>query len=429
MKSIRASFTQVRGLLPIIFHLGTRNIVRQKKRSLFVMATAAMGMMGVLPMLGLLNGTLSSMKQGALESGLGHLQIRPEGYTTNRRPGRSFRDAETARHLVRNVPWPASARLAARFEREGLLRLGSYTAGVLLMGIEPDDERWVSAYDDWLIRGNYFERSDTHLIPCIIGSSSARRMEVDVGDSVVLSTGDHNGDTASVRAIIVGIFESPIPPLNRSVVLLPRDRLSTLYDGSPDHIGGFIALFHQESEMSAGADASRAALTGVPDMEVLTFDEVHPELKAVLDLSRHYDRILSTLFLTGFALTLLNTILMSIFERMREIGIQRAIGAGAGPIVSAILLECMVLGWAGMAIGTITGSALVFITGKTGISLAPFTQSVQGIGTMSTTIYPALSVSDYASSLVVGSVMSLLAGIYPAIRAVRTPPLEAIYRR
>ena len=94
-----------------------------------------------------------------------------------------------------------------------MLRLGSFSRGVLLFGIEPRAESNVSSFDKWIIKGSYLDEvtnNEDGKIECLIGQSTAQKMEVDIGDGVIISTGGADGETKSIRAIVKGIFKSPV---------------------------------------------------------------------------------------------------------------------------------------------------------------------------------------------------------------------------
>ncbi len=414
-----------------------RNIWRQKKRSYLVMSTAVVGMLGVVFMMGWINGLFDAMISGGIDTGLGHVQIRPEGYNVKKEIGSLLPDASAIMKAVGSAEAASSEKFyySPRLERQGLLRLGSFTRGVMLMGIDPETEPGVSSFHRWMVSGEYLtsdENQNEFMIPVLLGQSTAEKLEIEVGDSVVLSTGDSDGENVSLRGVIQGLFQTPIEPINKYTVIVRRSDLSHLYDATDNHMSTIVIHGKKREE----ADILKTLIAGevkknVPSSsaEVLTYTDLQKELKKMLDLSSQFQGIFYVILLTGFALTLLNSVLMSVFERMREIGIQRALGAKVWVIIVGILLESLFIALIGSSSGIVLGGAIVVLTGWTGISFGAFLEGIELMGNVTSIVYPYLTVSDIVLAFTISILMSLLAGLYPAWKASRTDPVVAMQNK
>lgn len=399
------------------------------------MSTAFVGMFGIIFLMGWMNGLFEAMFSGAIDTGLGHIQVRPVGYEKSRKITMHFEDPVTLAGDITKIGNISGFDYAPRFEREGMLRLGSFNRGVLLYGIEARSEANVSSFDDWIVQGTYLnEKSsqDNGEIECLIGQSNAEKMEVEIGDGVILSTGGEDGETKSVRARVMGIFNSPVAPVNKYTVILRREDLSRLFNGKTDNISAFVYRGKENELIEEVADKLRNALNERGHnntVEVLTYFQLQSQIKRMFEISDQFMDILYVIFLTGFALTLLNSILMSVFERMREIGIQRAIGASMWEIIVEILIESFYLSVIGSGAGFIAGSGVVLLTGWTGISFGFYAESLDILGNMSSIIYPFLNLDNIITAFSLAVVVSILAGFYPAWKASRTDPVKAIQNK
>ena len=434
-----------------------RGALRHRRRSMLVISTAAVGMTGVLFSMGFSNGMMDSMISGSIESGMGHVQIRPEGFKRKRKVDSRLQSPEELLSEIKALPYPSDLQpvhVAGRFEREGLLRIGSYQEGVVVTGINPETEKDVSSFDNWITDGSYLpprerntRESDAEaelgIIPCLIGRINADRMEVEVGDYVILTVGNAQSESVSIRAEIVGIFESPMTGVDRHTVLVRRSDLSQLYASGSDEMSNITILGPDLSRSGALdqfvesrlAQNHRVHDVDSPDLadpnaiEVLSFFQLQPQIEIMLDYIDQIKGIIYAVLMSGFALTLLNSVLMSVFERTREIGIQRAIGTRKSFIIASIIIESLILAFGGAIAGLIVGGGLVLTLSVTGLPLQAFAGGIEMMGSMGTVIYPRITFEDISMGFYVSIIMSILASIYPAYKATSIQPVEAIANR
>ncbi|MBU42744.1 MAG: hypothetical protein CMN76_05960 [Spirochaetaceae bacterium] len=422
-----------------------RSALRHRRRSLLVISTATVGMTGVLFSMGFSNGMVDSMIRGGVESGMGHVQIRPAGFEKERKIDRRLKNSSSLLERIEGLNMPpelSPTHVAPRFEREGLLRIGSYQEGVVITGIDPEKEKSVSSFDDWIIEGSYLpsrqEEDSTGIIPCLIGAVNANRMEVELDDYVILTLGNHASESVSIRARIVGIFQSPMTGVDRHTVLVHRSALSELYREGSSQTSNITLLttglaasakldqFLESQLLQPETATTRNDIVADDDFEILSFFQLQPQIETMLNYIDDIKGIIYGVLMSGFALTLLNSVLMSVFERTREIGIQMAIGTRKGFIVVSIILESVILAMAGAITGFVIGGGLVVSLSITGIPLGSFAGGVEMIGSMSTIVYPRITMDDIALGFYVAIGMSILASIYPAYKATHIQPVEAI---
>ncbi len=416
--------------LSILVRLAYRTIVRRGRRSAIVAATGAVGMMCVVVSQGFVNGMYDSMVLVAIDSGLGHVQIRPKGYLDSRTIGMELTGAAALEKRFRDK-LPAGVRFAPRMEREAMLRLGAEARGVVILGIEPDREAGVSAMPKWLVRGTALpSAASAGDWPCQLGQAGARFLDVDVGDWVVLSTGGRDGATRSIRCHVVGIFHSPSRTLDERIVLMSRADLSRLRnDGRADEVSYFVFRGPDHE----GAAALGAHLKGVlarhTDAEIAAMGELEP---SIVDLFQIYDQVtilLYVIILGGFGLVLFESVTMSIFERVREIGIIHAIGAPPALLFFLVILEALLLTLAGAAAGMLGGGGIVVFAGFTGVDFSDLRMGGQTATTGLSIVHPFLTMKDLVVGFTIAGTISFFSSLYPALRAVRISPVRAIQGR
>ncbi len=430
--------------LKLIITLGWRNIWRQKRRSLLVISTAMVGIMGVMLTMGLMNGMIKMWVDSSVESGIGHVQIRPAGFNKSRKNSMHFKDPRPLRQLVEKAMnessdhWKHGAlHYGNRFERKGFIRLGSAMQGLLVIGIDPDREKAISKYDEWLIDGNYLNSKEEDIpgvIPCLIGVANAKKLDVGVNDYIVLTIGGADGSSKSVRARISGIFKSIAEPVDKYNMVVRRVDLSKVYGSQEAELS--YTVFRAENRFLAGnlknylndvSGAERPLKNR--SFEILTFEDMQPGITYILSMIDSFMEIFILIFMFGFAFVLLNSILMSVFERTREIGIVRAMGSPGDVIMLTVIVESVLLGLIGAIAGILASAIIILPLNKVGMSFTMFARGMERMGGSGTLFYPSMNLDDIVSGITVVFVMSFVSAIYPAWKAIRMTPVNAIYHR
>jgi len=166
-----------------------------------------------------------------------------------------------------------------------------------------------------------------------------------------------------------------------------------------------------------------AALNG--DYEVLTYRELLPTLVMQMDIYRESIFIFYAIIGVAMIFGIINTMLMSVFERIREFGVLMAVGMKNSRLFRLIILEAFLLGALGTGIGFILSYLLYLPLAKSGINLSAFSESLNSFG-VGTTIYPVLGVESVVSALLIIPFIAVIGAIYPAFKAIRLEPITAI---
>ena len=419
----------------LLLRMALRNITRRRRRSLIVAATGTVGMVCVIAMQGFVNGMFDSMVLVAIDSGLGHAQIRPKGFLDSRQLGlRLEKSADVVRVVDRALP--AGVKYAPRMEREAMLRVGADTRGMILFGIDPEREHGVSSMPRWAVEGAFFgpdRPSDLRQPPCMVGTKVARRLEVGTDDWVLLSTGGSDGSNRTFRCRIVGIFKSPSGVLDDRLVIMRRRDLSRLRnDGPEDEVNYFVFRGggYLESQHIKDLLATALAAGGLADqVEAASLNDLEPGIRDIFAIYDQTTTIFYFIILIGFGIVLFESVTMSIFERTQEIGITRAIGAKPRFVFWQVVVETFLLTLCGVLGGLALGSILVLVLNTTGVDFEGLQISgdswAGGIGV----IRPFLKLKDPFVGMAIAVTVGFFSGVYPALRAVRISPVQAIYGR
>jgi len=398
-----------------MLRLAWRNVFRNPRRTGIVITAVAVGIAGTLLSMAIFYGMMQQMVDNAIQTDLGHLQIHARGYDADPEIGLWLEEGGRA-EIGALAGDPAVRAFAPRIRGEGLVTSPSASVGVRVLGVDPQRERMLSLVAGSLVEGSYLDAPRRALL----GEGLARRLAVEIGDKIVISAQDLSGDMTGEAVRVGGIFRAPLTALDRGTLFLSLEEAQSLF-GLGSGISEVVVLGGARDEIPALQARVSAAL---PDREVRRWDELQPLLRYMLDTM---DQMAWGIYLTIFiamSFGIANVLLMAIFERIREIGILLAVGLSRSRLVFMVVSESIFVTLVGLGIGFgLAGLCLVLLSG--GIDLSAFSEGMAAFG-MGTRIVPALGVQDLTIPTVVALITALLASAWPALRAVRLRPAEAV---
>lgn len=400
----------------LILRMAWRNVWRQPRRSAIVVTAVAVGILGTLLSIAVNYGMIFQMIDTAIATELGHVQVHAPGYEANPELRVQLRDGGRAALAVLGS-LPEVRASARRVRGEGLISSPRASAGVRVVAIEPAREAEVSLIAESMIAGRYLDGVERRVL---LGEALARRLEVGIGDKVVVSVQDLAGDLTGDALRVGGVFRTPSSELDRGSVFLRLEAGQAL-----------LGLGTAVTEVVALAD-SRAAVAGVrealearlEDVEVRSWDQLEPVLVYMIDFFDQTALLVYAAVFIAMAFGIANVLLMTIYERRREIGILRAIGFGRARLVAAIVAEALVVTCFGLVIGFAAALASVWAL-RDGIDFSAFAEGLAAYG-IGTHIVPVLRSTDFSGPIGVAFVTALIASAWPAWRAVRLKPAEAV---
>jgi ABC-type lipoprotein release transport system permease subunit len=400
----------------LALRLAWRNAWRNPRRTGIVVTAVAIGIAGTLLTMAVNFGMVFQMVETAIENEVGHLQIHAAGWEES--PELVVRLRDGARASVGELERLDGVRgFARRVRGEGLVSSPRASAGVRVLGIEPQREAEVTNVADSVVSGSYLDGERRRVL---LGEELARRLEVGVGDKVVLSVQDLSGELTGEALRVVGIFDTPSQALDRSTVFVRLDTAQALL-GLGDAVSEVVAVARSRARVEG---LSRELATALPGTEVRTWEELQPLLVYMVDAFDQSAWMIYAAVFVAMAFGIANVLLMTIYERTREIGIMRAIGFGRGRLVATIVIEALVVTGVGLGIGFAVAAASVYAL-RDGIDLSVVSDGLGYLG-VGSRIVPVLRTSDFTTPLWVAGLTAFVASAWPAWRAVRLRPAEAV---
>lgn len=400
--------------------LALRNVRRNARRTLITMATIAFAFWMLVFSVGLGEGSYASIVNNAARSGSGHIVLQS--------PGHQLLDpiplADPEAVLAAASAATPGGVAAPRTQALVLASASSGSASLLAMGVEPALEGQISIFPEALVDGEWLPDEAGRVGKAVIGRSVAKRLRVEVGDKMVL-TGSDADDRVLVR--ICGLFMTGSPEVDDGMMVLHRGTLGQLLEREDEVHQVAIVL---EDFKQTDAVAAELVIEGV---DTLTWAEAVPQLGDYVKMDRQgADVMFFTLFaLVGLAI--LNSILMSVLERQRELGVLLALGTRPSTLFTMVVLEGLVLSLVSVAIGLGLGWASVAYLGVEGFDLAAMMGGsgegldVEGFA-FDAIIYPRMDMTRTLNGVVMVVGLTVCAALYPAFKAARVPPVDAIRR-
>jgi len=399
------------------FRMAWRNIWRNPRRTLIVLFATIVGVWGMLMAAAFSFGIKEQMIRDSIQNLTGHIQIHARGYHQDPVIKNSMNDPGPALEAVRSVP--GIRAFAMRVRVPGMVMDARNSAGITIVGIDPPAEAKASFIGRAVRKGACLKTGDIHKI--IIGKKLAEKFDTGIGKKLILMAQDAQGEIGSAAFQIKGTYQASYASQEEMYVFITLEAAQNML-GLGHRLSEISIIAHNRADVPDIHAALRKSLSD--NFEVLDWETLLPLIVAVIKM---YDVFLVLWFAAIFialSFGIVNTLLMAIFERIREFGIMKAMGMRPVRIVMLVLMESLWLSIIGIAAGNLV-SWLTLLPLSDGLDLSYFAQGVDYFG-MAHVIYPSMTHVALLWSNTTVLMLGLAAGLYPAIRAGRFRPVEAL---
>lgn len=401
-----------------LYKMAWRDLGRNRRRTFFSMLALAVGMGLLLLMAAVVAGEYRGAMQTTIKLQTGHLQIRAASYNEDK-TSLDFTD------LIEN-PEAVTAKIAAepevltatpRLYATGIVLTGETSAGVRLVGIDPASPA-SAPFREGMVGGDYLADDDRGGL--LMGKSLADKLALAPGDTVTLLVNTSNGDTSQQPFLVRGLFSTGTPGYDESTVFLTLSKAQAIAKAN-NHASAILVLLKNQD-----LTEQFAARIQSPAYQVKTYSQLNDLLLQTEQFARSYMLLLYLIVLGITATVIVNTLIMSVYERTREIGILSAIGMRSGRIMAMFFAESSLLALGGIVMGLIMGSALNWYAYTQGFFIGNIGMTGILIGER---IFGYPTVNDAVQLTILTFIITLLAGLLPAVMAARMEPVEALQGR
>jgi ABC-type lipoprotein release transport system permease subunit len=398
-----------------LLKMAFRDLGRNRRRSLFSALAVAVGLAILILMASVIDGEMGSSIQGAILLETGHIQVRAASYDQNKSSLKWEDLVLNPDQIASQVgALPQVKAATPRLFASGFITAGNQSAGARIYGIDP-----ASAANDpyrlGIISGSFLSADDSGGL--LVGKPIAEKLHVKAGDNVSLSVNTANGDVAEQTFGIRGIYSTNTNSFDSATIFLPLAKAQTITH-TQNHASTVFVLLKDTADTDKVASALK-----VSNLKMLTWKDLNPLILDFETLANSYISILYLIILAIAASVIINTLIMSVYERTREIGILSAIGMRGGRIMWLFLAESALLAVGGVLMGIVLGMLAVYVFNIHGFYIGNF--GMTGF-MVADTIFAKLTLNKMINLSTMTFIVTILAGLYPAIMASRLQPVEAL---
>jgi putative ABC transport system permease protein len=400
----------------LLLFLAVRNMIRQRRRTAAALMAISLGVAAMIGSGGFIRDIFRQLAEAIVHSQTGHLQIaRPEFFTSgSRSPEKHLVDRpDEIVQILRGRP--EVVEVMGRMQFSALLGNGRSDLGVLVEGIEPDKEARLGTYMN-VLQGRRL--ADADALGAMVGEGAAQSLTLSAGAPITLLASTAQGAMNALDLDVTGVIQSFSKEYDARVVKIPLDAAQSLLD--VEGVNVLVVLLKDTGTSDVVASGIREQLAG-RDLEVRQWHELSDFYSKAVTLYERQFGVLQLIILVMVALSVINTLNATMFERTGEFGTMRALGNRSRFVVALILSECLLLGVAGALAGVAAGALIASGVSLVGIPMPPPPNSNAGyVATIH--LLPEVMVQAFT----IGVVATLLSGLLPAWRARRVPIVDAL---
>ncbi len=397
-----------------------RNLWRNARRTLVILTAIVIGVWSMILLGALMRGMMVQMVHNGIITLTGHVQVHHKGYHSDPVIENSMAHPEEVEAALKKA-LPPGSHWAGRVRVNAVASNAHHSAGVTLVGIDPAREAKVSFIGHAVSKGKYLTPADSRGI--LVGKALLKEYDTKKGFKLILMSQDTKKQIASRAFRIQGVFRAEMQATEKGFVFVTREAAQKMLG-----MGGALSEFSVWLPDDASPEqvaASLRKLLPADQYEVMTWKQLLPVLQAYVGLFDGFVLIWYVVVFIAMGFGIVNTTLMAVFERIREFGLLKALGMKPGWIIRGVVTESFLILVLGIIVGNALGFLCVGLLAHTGINLSALAAGSEFFG-MSRVLYPVVAAQDVLSANLVVFLLGLLVSLYPAAKASRFTPIEAM---
>jgi putative ABC transport system permease protein len=402
----------------MIWSIAWRNVWRNKVRSIVMIVAIALGLFAGVFTMAFMQGAVDARIESATKSELTHIQVHAPHFLDNNETSIYLQNTNT---LIAEIEKTAGVIAASeRLVTEPFIMAAHGTGGGRLIGVWPEKEKKVTDIWEHITDGTYLEKSG-RMPPVLIGEKLAKRLQLKTGSKINVQMVDLNGDLSSKGYRVGGIYKTNNTTFDENHLFVRFEDLQAQL-GIKDNASHEIAVILKNGNDAAIIKPLVQKFTGEADVQ--TWKELSPEMSLLNDSMDQYMYIFILIILLALCFGIINTMLMSVLDRIKEIGMLMAVGMNKRRIFLMIILESVMLTFSGGILGIIIGSGVTKFFETTPIDVSMFADGLEKYG-FAAQIYTSLRLETIVTITVLVIATGILSAIYPARKALKLNPAEA----
>ena len=392
----------------MIVNLAWKNVWRNRTRSIVILLSVLIGLVVGTFAVGFMNGWIEEKLNSVADYEQPHLQVNTTQFIESKGDVEALFAFEKLEHDILSIPTVQG--VSPRYVVNAMVATSHKTGGIQAFGIDTQKEAAVSKFD--------YSKLDSAANLVMVGKEFAEKYKVKKRQKIVLSMITPTGEQVSGAFRIADIFSNANPAFEETRVYVRASDLQALASLPSGEVHELAIRLTEQNNKTLHLTQSEIAAKITSDKEVRTWKQINATIALFIDFAPIEMMIIVAIILIGLGFGIVNTVLMSVMERERELKMLMAIGMNRRSVRRMILLESLFLTMLGGIIGMIIGYILIALTAHAGIDISASMGSVSQLG-FSTMIYPVISASQFFEIAIMVVLTGILSAIYPAGKATK----------
>jgi ABC-type lipoprotein release transport system permease subunit len=388
------------------------------------MIAVTVGLSGGIIYYAFAKGLMEQRIESAISNEISNIQIHNPEYLLNEEIKFIIKDHE---NIIPEIYKIESVKaVSSRIKAMGMASTAETGTGIMLNGIDPEIEKQVTKISEQLTEGKYIEEKGR--IPIVIGQKLAKKLNTRLRSKIVITAANADGVITYGAFKVIGIYDTENDMFDEVNVFVRKKDLARILGVSTNHINEIaIALDKHEQTNQVFKTLNEKFSDKISQKKILIrpWNEIVPSLNAMIEMMDFFSYIFMIIILIALAFGIVNTMLMVVMERIKELGMLKAVGMNNKKLFRMIMLETMFLSIIGGLLGLFFSYLTIQYYGHYGLSLAAFQEGYNSMG-FSSIVYLQAETSFYIFTTILVIITAIAASIYPARKALKLNPAVAI---
>ena len=400
-----------------LFKIAWRNVWRNKLRSLTVIVSMVLGLWSGLFAVSMMLGLNDQRMDSAINSYLSHIQVHHPSFSENFDLEHTVLGCDSLQNFLKSAE--GIKYFSSRTIVSAMASTAHCSEGVRLIGINPDAEKNITNVHQSMVKGSYFNSVKSK--PAIIGEKLAEKLQLDIKKKIYLTFVDENGNQQRLKLKVEGLFKTASSLFDRTnIYMKQQDLQKILNDISAIHEIGIIC-----QDLALVNNMAEVINVESPKNKAETWGQIAPELGFAQEIMGSVIYIFMGIILIALSFGIINTMLMAVLERKKELGMLMSVGLNKRKVFLMVVFETIFISLVAAPIGIILSYLFISYFGTHGIDLSSVGEGLEELG-IGTRVFTKLSSENYINITILTLIVTFLSSLIPARRALKLNPAEAV---